>query len=96
MIRIAIVRSVKYTVEQYGGHLNTGVRDGWFRLEIIIPKEYNTDSRKAFSLLFPFLPPAVRRRVSALRRISSPGSAKQERKAADRETGGAWEKRVLK
>ena len=33
------LKSVKYTVEKYGGHLNTGVRDGWFRLEIIIPKD---------------------------------------------------------
>ena len=33
------LRSVKYTVEKYGGYINTGVRDGWFRLEIIYPKE---------------------------------------------------------
>ena len=33
------LRSIQYTVEKYGGHLNTGVRDEWFRLEIIIPKE---------------------------------------------------------
>ena len=32
------LRSVKYTVEKYGGYVNTGVRDGWFRLEIIFPK----------------------------------------------------------
>ena len=32
------LKSVKYTVEKYGGHINTGVRNGWFRLEMIIPK----------------------------------------------------------
>ncbi len=32
------LRSVKYTCEKYGGYINTGVRDGWFRLEMIIPK----------------------------------------------------------
>ena len=32
------LKSVKYTVEKYGGHINTGVRDGWFRLEMIIPE----------------------------------------------------------
>ncbi len=32
------LKSVKYTVEKYGGLVNTGVRDGWFRLEIIIPR----------------------------------------------------------
>lgn len=33
------LKSIKHTVEKYGGYLNTGVLDGWFRLEIIIPKE---------------------------------------------------------
>lgn len=32
------LRSVKYTCEKYGGYINTSVRDGWFRLEMIIPK----------------------------------------------------------
>lgn len=32
------LKSVQYTVEKYGGHINTGVRNGWFRLEMILPK----------------------------------------------------------
>jgi len=32
------LKSIKYTVEQYGGFLNTGVADHWFRLEILLPK----------------------------------------------------------
>ncbi len=32
------LRSVKYTCEKYGGYINTGVHDSWFRLEMIIPK----------------------------------------------------------
>lgn len=31
------LKSVKYTVEQYGGHINTGVKNNWFRLQMIIP-----------------------------------------------------------
>lgn len=33
------LKSIKHTVEKYGGYVNTGVLDDWFRLEIIIPKE---------------------------------------------------------
>ena len=33
------LKSVKYTIEKYGGYINTGVRDGWFKLEMILPKE---------------------------------------------------------
>lgn len=33
------LKSIKYSVEKYGGYLNTGVRDGWFRVEMILPKD---------------------------------------------------------
>ncbi|MDD2957302.1 MAG: GHKL domain-containing protein [Lachnospiraceae bacterium] len=32
------LKSIKYTVEQYGGYINTSVRDNWFRLEMILPE----------------------------------------------------------
>lgn len=32
------IKSIRYTVNKYGGHLSVGVRDHWFRLEIILPK----------------------------------------------------------
>lgn len=31
------LKSLKSTVERYGGYVNTSVRDSWFRLEMIIP-----------------------------------------------------------
>lgn len=32
------IKSIRYTVDKYGGHLNVGTRDHWFRLEMILPK----------------------------------------------------------
>lgn len=33
------LKSIKFTIEQYGGFINTGISDHWFRLEILMPKE---------------------------------------------------------
>ena len=33
------LKSIKYTIEQYGGFINTVICDHWFRLEILLPKE---------------------------------------------------------
>jgi len=33
------LKSIKYTIEQYGGYINTSVVDHWFRLEMLMPRE---------------------------------------------------------
>lgn len=41
------MKSIRYTVEKYGGHMEAGVEDGWFRLRILIPisREVKSDKR---------------------------------------------------
>ena len=31
------LKSIRYSVEKYGGYINVGVKDNWFRLEMLLP-----------------------------------------------------------